>query len=424
MSLPFSGVVSQLKIASVLTTVVAAGVAQSHYAQTAVQRGIEASPQVRAASERVRAALGRRSPVPGAGFNPEVELAPGVGFTNGNSLLSQRFDIGGVRRAETVLAQAELQSALAETQAARQARAFGVASAYYDLVRARGEAAAVAESASLAHKLVALVRQRIAVGEAPQVHVTRAQIEAARADQELVRAGGAVVSRLTTLRLLIADDAVLPDAVGSELPAEPVPPQLPTLLSQALLNRAEVARARTLVEVAEAEVGITRAHRRPSLHGAVAADFWSLDRNPFQSRNLGLQAFLSFPLLDRGSLRADEARTRALVSAAEREVEAVEQQVRVEVTRAAQDLEPRLRVAANYRTQILPQSQELLDATRRGYEAGLSTLLDVVDAQRTARLTRTEHLNALYDALRADLEVRRAAGTLAPARTGKEENAK
>jgi outer membrane protein TolC len=317
-----------------------------------------------------------------------------------------------------------MEGALAGLQAARHGRAFDVASAYYDLVRARGEAAAVAESARLAHELVALVRRRVEVGEAPQVQVTRAQIEAARVDQELVRAGGAVVSRLATLRLLIGDESLLHDAVGKELPDEPAPPELPSLLTQALLNRAEVARARTLVEVAEAEVGIARANRRPSLYGGVSADIWSLDRNPFQSQNLGLQAFLSFPLLDRGSLRADEARTRALVSAAQREVEAVKQQVRIEVTRAAQELGPRLRVAANYRTQILPQSQELLDATRRGYEAGLSTLLDVVDAQRTARLTRTEHLNALHDALRADLELRRAAGTLAPIPAGSKESTK
>src|SRR5688500_13534832 len=61
----------------------------------AVALAVRQSPAVAAARSRLEAAAasvrGARAP-----FNPQAEVAPGVGFTNGNALLSQQFDISGL----------------------------------------------------------------------------------------------------------------------------------------------------------------------------------------------------------------------------------------------------------------------------------------------------------------------------------------
>lgn len=414
MSTPPKGALSRSIFVVFSVLISAFSVAQDRLSvEDAVRRGLDSSPQVRAAQERVEAARARLARA-NVGFNPQVELAPGLGFTNSNSLVSHRIDVGGIRRASVNLAQAELESVRAELQATRQTRGFEIASAYYDLVRARSEERSVEEAVRLARELLALVRKQVEAGEAPQIQVTRAEIEAARVEQDLVRSRGAVASRLTSLRTLTGDEALAIEGIASDLPEEPAAPALPDLIARALGNRADVIRARTLVAVAQAEGDVQRANRRPSLYAAVASDNWSLDRDPFDSRKLGLQAFLSFPLFDRGVARTEDAENRAAVRAAEADLAGIERHVRLELTRAAQDLDARRQVAANYRTQILPQSESLLTASRRGYEQGLSSLLDVIDAQRTARLTRTEYLTALYEAARAQLELRRAAATLAP----------
>lgn len=410
---PKKGAFAKFHLSFLLLGLAAFGTAQTIDVQEAVRRGVAASPAVKAAEARVAAA---REHVRGAkaGFNPQIELTPGVGFTNGNTALSQQIDIGGVRSSQAALAQAELLTEEANLQATRQLRAIQVAVAYFELVRAKAELAAAAEHSKLARELVALVRRRVEVGEAAEVQATRADIEAQRIEQEQVRARGAVAAHLLALRLLLSDETLAEAAVPAEFPALMNPPELQATLGQALSNRAEVSRARGLLSAARSGVSVARAQSRPSLVAGVASEVWSLDREPFDSDNIGFQAFLSFPLFDRGSLRADVRRAESLVVAAESEELAVQQQVRAEVALALTELQTRSQIAANYRASILPQSEKLVQTTTAGYETGLTTLIDVLDAQRTARLARSEYLSVLFQAFQAELDLWRATGNLAP----------
>jgi outer membrane protein, heavy metal efflux system len=158
-----------------------------------------------------------------------------------------------------------------------------------------------------------------------------------------------------------------------------------------------------------------QAERRPSFAAGVAADIWSLDRRAFSTQNLGLQAFLTFPLFDRDVRRTEDQRGRALIKAAEENLAVVELGVRTEVTRLALELSARQGIAERYRTEIVGRSEDLVAATRRGYESGLTTLIEVIEAQRTLRQARSEYLAAQFETLRLQIELRRAIGTLAPA---------
>ena len=150
------------------------------------------------------------------------------------------------------------------------------------------------------------------------------------------------------------------------------------------------------------DVEVARARTRPTLSAELATDIWSLDRSgdSFRSRNLGFQARLSFPLFDRRS-GAAVVRTAALARAQEAELAAGLRAVTLEVERARADLTAAREVALGYQQNILPQTVELLTATRSGFERGLVSFVEVLDAQRVVRQTRTEYLTALYDAVRA-----------------------
>jgi outer membrane protein TolC len=165
-------------------------------------------------------------------------------------------------------------------------------------------------------------------------------------------------------------------------------------------------------------VELARAQRRPDLFAELASDVWSLDRDAVRGDNLGFQVRLGFPLFDRGSLRAEEDRARAGVREQEAEMEAARREVTLDVERAALDLSAARDVALSYQQTILPRTQELLRVTRSGFETGLTSFLEVFEAQRVARQTQTEYLNALFDAVRARTELDRALGVvpgLAPA---------
>jgi multidrug efflux system outer membrane protein len=256
------------------------------------------------------------------------------------------------------------------------------------------------------------VRRRVEIGEAPLVQATRADIEVARAEQEGARARGEVRGRLAAVNLLLgraADAALLPSEALTVPEALPAPSEL---VAQAQRLRPELAVVRGLLEARRGEVAVARAGRRPELFAELASDAWSLDRDPFNGRNFGVQARLSFPLFDRGRLRAGVDRAQAGVREQEAELAATSRTLGIEIQRAAAELSAAREVALNYQTAILPRTQELLAATRAGFDAGLTSFLEVLEAQRLARQTQTEYLNSLFEATRARIALDRALGVI------------
>lgn len=380
-------------------------------AEEAVRMAVERDPGVLAARSRVEgAAAGVRSAR--APFNPQGEIAPGVGFTNGNALLSQQIDIGGRRSAQAKSAEGLRGAAAAELELARLQAAAMARAVYFDLVRARAAEAAATEAAALARQVREAVRRRFEIGEAPQVQVTRAEIEVARVEQEVARASGEARSRLTMFNLLLGRSATEAAELSDSLkvPAKNDSPS--SLIEQAERQRPELTAARALIEARRGEVAVAKSQRRPELFAEVASDLWSLDRDPFNSRNIGFQARLSFPLFDRGRVRGLEDQARAGVRTQEAELAVTRRTIGIEVERAAAELRAAREVALSYEATILPQTQDLLRSTRSGFDIGLTSFLEVLEAQRLARTTQTEYLKAVFDAVSARIALDRALGSI------------
>lgn len=380
-----------------------------------MRRVLQHDPAVAAARLRLEAAS---AAVRGAraSFPILVEAAPGVGFTNGNSLLSHRLDIGGRRKAATREATGERAAAESELVLARLRAASDARIAYFDLVRAQAAAAAAGETATLARQLRDAVRRRVELGEAPAVQGTRADIEVARAEQEVIRASGDVRAGRAALNLLLGRDAGGPVSLTGTLALAPLPLSVAELMAQAERTRPDLAAAHARIEARRGVLDVAHAARRPDLSAEVATDFWSLDRssngNRFGSDTIGLQARLSFPLGGDGALRAGVERARAEVAAAEAARDALRRAVRVEVERLAAELAAAREVALNYEQSVLPRTRELVQATRAGYESGLSSFVEVLEAQRVARQTYAEYQAALFSAVRTGIALDQAIGVV------------
>jgi cobalt-zinc-cadmium efflux system outer membrane protein len=402
-------------ILSLLIVAAAPGAARAEgpalTAEEAVRLSLEQSPAVTAARSRLEAAFagvrGARAP-----FNPQGEVAPGVGFTNGIALLSQQIDISGRRSAETRAASGVRAGAQADLDLTRLRVAAGARTAYFDLVRARAVETAASDAAALARQLRDAVRRRVEIGEAPMVQLVRSDIEVARAEQEAARVQGEVRGGLAALNLLLGRPAEALLTPSETLAVPDAPAGIAELVEQAQRQRPELGVMRGLIEARRGEVAVARSQRRPELFAELASDMWSLDRDRLNSRNLGFQARLSFPLFDRGRLRAGVDRAQAGVREQEAELAATSRALGTEIQRAAAELVAAREVALNYQTTILPRTQELLRATRAGFDTGLTSFLEVLEAQRLARQTQTEYLNALFEATRARIALERALGAV------------
>lgn len=379
--------------------------------EDAARLAVEHSPEARAAAERLRAAeAGVR--MAGAPANPQVELAPGVGLTNGNALLSQEVDLFGRRTALLRAARGRLQAARADFEGARLEAAAAGRAAYFEVARAAMVRSAADETLALVTRIEGLVRRQVEIGEVPQVHGLRAEIEVSRARQEADRARAGEAARAGELNLLLGREAAAPLRATEALRLPPPPPSPETALTLAARRRPEIARARGLLAARLGEVDTARSRRRPELFAEVATDFWSLDRDPFRSRGVGIQARLAFPLFDLGRLRADVDRARAEVREQEATVQAVERAVATEVRRALAELGAARTRALGYEAEILPRSRALLAATERGFASGLTSFLEVLEAQRLLRQVQAEEAEALHSAARAWLALERATGGL------------
>lgn len=384
----------------------------------ALQLALEASPEITAAQSRLVAvkADGRQSR---AGFLPRVELAPGVGRTNGNAVLQQRLDIQG--RLAALRRNARAQSEIAEADAAqvRLDLLTRVRRAYYGAVRARQLERYALLDLDSAQELASLTKRQLQLGTATRVELARAEVEVSRVRQSVHRATGERQARLARLRLLLglASDESLELTDGLRIPEEP---NLNEALQHAVHNHPAAVMAQGRLRAARGRLALARAEARPALFADLVTDFWSLDRNPFQFRDLGFQLRVDLPLFDQRRRRAGIRSARARLDEGRANVDLAERELRSEVTAAVAKLVAARRIATEYGTAIVTRSEEVLRSTRQGYEIGVTSYLGVLEAQRLVSQVRAEYVNALYDAVEAQIELDRATGGDQLARTAPE----
>ena len=94
----------------------------------------------------------------------------------------------------------------------------------------------------------------------------------------------------------------------------------------------------------------------------------------------------------------------------EKQLEAVRNGVALDVEQAAQMVETSSQIAREYRAGILEKSDELARMAQTGYEKGATSYLEVLEAQRTLRSTRTAYYSALADHAKALAQLEWATG--------------
>lgn len=368
-----------------------------------IAQALERSPKVRAARSVVEAMRLGHAAVR-SGPNPRVELAPGLGFTNGNLAISQELDVFGSRAARSRVAEAEARLAEARWLAVGLDQAGRVLADLVALETATELANAARESADLARELLAIVEKRAEIGEVPRIQVTRAELEVLRAEQAARRHAAERERSEAALRSLVGPEAVasIPSLdLGNRVArSKAMPARSPETLTGAVA-----------VEVAMAQARAVAASGRPSLTAGMASDVWSLDRRAMTSSNLGFQVFLSAPLIDRGENRNAVAAARAEAKAAESELAEAQRTADLAKQAALTRLQAAESIASAYRTDALPKAEALLRAMREGYKAGLVTLVEVIEAQQTLADLRRERADAFLALREAELAL--LAATLA-----------
>ncbi len=317
--------------------------------------------------------------------------------------LNQPIELGGKRAARIEAATRGRDAAAVDLLAKRADIRAAVITAYFDVVVAQERVRLAEASAGLAQRATKAASNRVTAGKISPVEETKARVAEANVRVEQVQALSELASarkRLTATwgnpspRFERADGAV------ETLPA------LPSLaeLSMRFDNAPGVTRARLEIKRRQALAGVEKSRQTPNVTVILGAK-----RDQQQGRNqavLGLS--IPLPLFDRNQGNLLEALRRT--DKARDELVAVESRLNGDLAQAHERLGAALQELGLLQKDILPGASSAFDAATKGFEAGKFSFLDVLDAQRTLFLAKSQYLRALSDAHRAAADIDRVLG--------------
>jgi multidrug efflux system outer membrane protein len=398
-------------------------------------RALRDNPGVKAAAQRLlqaQAQLGvvRAGQLPNVGVSAGVsnartssETSQGIAL-GGRSIEGNNFSVGASLSYELDLwgrVRRVVEAADAQALAAQDDRdgvilllSSQVASSYWQLRGLDAELGILRGALDARREAQQLVEARFNAGLSNELDVSRARIERANAEadlHEVQRQRNAVEHALATLVGASPSTPLLASAPATRLPQ---PPAIPVGLPASLVGqRPDLAASVAQLKAANAQVGVAEGAFYPQL--SLTSNFGFASEHLRDLASGGARQFsfgplaLSLPIFDGGRNRANLALSKA------RYEEAVaNHQTRLltalrEVEDALSDVEQRQRQG-----EVQAQSQQaaaraLLVAQAR-YERGVSTYLDVIDAQRNALAADRAASQIATGRLLATVAVARALG--------------
>jgi outer membrane protein TolC len=287
---------------------------------------------------------------------------------------------------------------------------FGVAQAYYGVASLKRAYEISQRLLEIAQRQEKDARVRFQAGTIAKVGLLRAEIDRARAEQDLRRAWNSYQSGKIGLAVLLDRT---PDFETVEPPEPPLTPDTKGLGDKALQLRYEVQAAHVQEEVARGTRNATIARYFPTV-GAFAR---------YQAQNiLGFTArydlwqagvALQWNILDGGKRESDVRTANARIDEADATLRSTEAQVRAEVEQALLDLESARANAEKAKEQrdLAAENQRLVDVS---YRAGAATAVEQADATTQLRNAEIAQVTESLGAQLAAVRVLRAVGEFEP----------
>jgi outer membrane protein len=300
----------------------------------------------------------------------------------------------------------------------RQRLAIQATSAFYNVIAQRQLLTVSRQSLKRSQSLRKASEARLKVGLASKLDVFRAELQAAQTEDALVRSEAALQSALEQMRSLLAlppGDPVEPPAVSLMDTATAEPEPLELLVLRALENRLELQEARDQVQDASRTLSLAKQNLLPQLDATLAVTRLGGGPSFKDAWNLGdtratLGVTTSYPL-DRSTDKANRAVAELDFASRQRALQQRELDVEAEVRSAVREL-LRIRKSVDLQKQaVAVAAQQRRLATLR-YERGLASNFDVVDAEGSLVLARSALVGLLASYKVAEVELKRATGTL------------
>ncbi len=296
--------------------------------------------------------------------------------------------------------------AKATVEGVRRDVLFGVAQAYYGVSALKRALEVSQQLLEIAQRQEKDARVRFQAGTIAKVGLLRAEIDRARAEQDLKRSRNAYESARLGLALLLNRNT---DFDVTDPPEPTLPPNGSELEDAAVRDRPDVQAARSNVDVARQSRNSAAARYLPNV-GAFGR-YQLSNIGGFTGQNgqwlVGVQA--QWQIFDGGRRESDIREGNARIDEAIASELSTEQKARNEVRQALLDLESARANAAKAKEQrdLAAENQRLVDVS---YRAGAATAIEQADATAQLRNAEIGYTNEALGAQLAALRVLKVAG--------------
>jgi multidrug efflux system outer membrane protein len=390
------------------------------------QRALHDNPNVRAAAQRLVQAQAQLGVVR-AGQLPSVNVQAGISNSRtsaetsqglalghrsieGNNYsagvgLSWELDLWGRVRRVVEAADAQALAAQDDRDGVLLMLSSQVATTYWQLRGLDAELAILRNALATRRESQELIEARFNAGLSNELDVSRTRIERANAEADLHEAQRQRNTLEHALSVLVGASPSAPLVAASQDAALPQAPAIPVGLPASLLGqRPDLASSVANLRAFNAQVGVAQGAFYPALSltgnfGYASENLRNLAQGSARQFSFGPLA-LSLPVFDAGRNRANLKLARARYEEAVANHEARLLTALREVEDALSDVQERQQQGEVQAQAQQAASRALLVAQAR-YDRGVSTYLDVTDAQRAAPQIRTQRLLAAVSVARA-----------------------
>lgn len=351
--------------------------------------------------------------------NPRLDIAARNDLLFGNKGeytasvgISQQFPVAGRIARQKEVARVDVALALAEIRQAELKLAGDVTSGFYRVLALNRQIEVRERLIDADQKLVLGTRNRFKAAEVSELDVNAAQLELQRLTQERALLLSQRMTQLAQLNQLLGRSATQALALDDTLPSSEALPSLADQQRQALAVRPDLRFALLNADRARADQALARAQRWEDWTVGVGLEQGRqvIDGAPPQasSRALGLSLSIPLPLLNKNQGRIAEA--AAAGNQADARIEALKLSISNEVASAYAEAQRLQQAVSAYQGSMLALSARNVRLAQQGYNQGLISIVEVVQAQRQQGELNMAYLNTLDQYLQSLARLRIATG--------------
>lgn len=334
-----------------------------------------------------------------------------MGYVYGASI-SWTLELGGKRKARVNLARNQSELNKIQLQDFFRNLRADASLGYIDALKSKALLKVQQDSYKNMQQLAKSDSIRYKLGTISLATSKQSKLEAASLLNEVYQAESAEEQSLTSLSVFLGDSKITGRDVAGDFNAFNRDFSIDDLILQALNERADLLAAKQNTEVAKSQINLEKANRVIDLGISAGAERHTEATNeiaPSPTVN-AVKMGISIPLKFSNRRNAGLKIAEMVHSQAEVEYKQIEQGIKAEVMQAYQQYTATQKQLRQFQNGMLSEAQSILEGITYSYKRGESSILEVLNAQRTYNNVRKDYYQALADNAVALIELERKAG--------------